>query len=101
MITGKANGSKSPTRLLCGKPDCGLMPMLVATLLPPRIAHSELDPPRWQEMIRRSVAAEQFRRPRGDVAMARAVKAPAADVMLLGPFERHRHSSASRSGIVA
>ena len=28
--------------------------MLVATLCPPWIAHSELDPPRWQEMIRRS-----------------------------------------------
>ena len=36
-------------------PDCGLMPIDVATLWPPRIAHSEFEPPRWQEMIRRSL----------------------------------------------
>ena len=85
MITGRANGSKSPTRLLCGRPDCGLMPMLVATLWPSRIAHSELEPPRWQEMIRKIVAAQHFGRARGDVAMARAVKAPAPHVILFGP----------------
>ena len=35
-----------------GQAALALKPMLVATLRPSRIAHSELDPPRWQEMIR-------------------------------------------------
>ena len=61
MTTGIANGSKSPTRLLCGKPDLRTHAHLVATLLPSRIAHSELDPPRWHEMIRKSVATQQAR----------------------------------------
>ena len=54
MISGIANGSKSPTRLLCGRPVCGLMPMLVATLLPAANRAQAVLPPRWHEMIRRS-----------------------------------------------
>ena len=52
--------------------------MLVATLRPSRMAQSELDPPKWQEMIRPVVAAEQIGHAAGDVAMAGAVEAPAA-----------------------
>ena len=100
MITGSANGSKSPTRLLCGRPVCGLMPIDVATLCWPRIAHRLLEPPRWHEMIRRSSRPSSSARPLGDVAMARAVKAPPLDVQLLGPLVRARRSTAARSGIV-
>jgi len=41
-----ANVSKSPTRLLCGTPDCAVMPKLFATLLPFSIAQIEQLPPR-------------------------------------------------------
>ena len=34
---GKRSASRSPTRLFCGKPDCGLMPMLVPMATPFRI----------------------------------------------------------------
>ena len=61
------------------------MPMLVATLWPLRIAQSELDPPRWQEMIRRSLRPSSSAMRVGDVAMAGAVEAPAADQ----PFSAH------------
>ncbi len=49
-MTGRAKTSKSPTRLLCGSPDCGLIPRLHATDWPLRIAQSEELPPRWQEI---------------------------------------------------
>ena len=86
-------GVEIAQRLFCGRPLCALMPMLVATLWPLRIAQSELEPPRWQEMIRRSLRPEQFGRPRGDVAMAGAVKSQAAHQRLLPPNRRERRNS--------
>ena len=85
-MTGRAKTSKSPTRLFCGRPDCGLMPRLDATDLPSRMAQSDELPPRWQEMTLRSLAAEQLGHPAGDVAMAGAVEAPAADAELGRPL---------------
>ena len=85
-MTGRAKTSKSPTRLLCGRPDCGLMPRLHATDLPSRIAQSDELPPRWQEMTLMSRPAEQLGHPAGDVAMAGAVEAPAADAELGRPL---------------
>ncbi len=74
-------------------PTAGSCPSLVATLWPSRMAHSELEPPRWQEMIRRSLRPSSSAVRVGDVAMAGAVKAPALDVILLGPLVRSRRSS--------
>ena len=95
ITTGIANGSKSPTRLFCGKPDCGLIPMLVATLFPPRMAHSELDPPKWHEMIRISLRPSEFRHPRGDIPMTRPVKTPAANLMLFRPIDTEPNTFAA------
>ena len=50
MRTGKANTSKSPTRLLWGRPDCGLIPRLQAIDWPFLIAQSDELPPRWHEI---------------------------------------------------
>ena len=66
------------------------MPIEVATLCPLRIAQTLLEPPRWQEITRRSLRAEQLRRSLGDVAMAGAVKSPSLDAERLGPLEGHR-----------
>ena len=41
-----ANVSKSPTRLLCGTPDCAVIPNEFATDFPFSIAQTEHDPPR-------------------------------------------------------
>ena len=68
----------------------GSCPCCWPSTCPALIAHSELLPPRWQEIILRLRLVQQLRGPLGDVAMAGAVKAPALDAVLLGPFQRHR-----------
>ena len=49
------NGSKSPIRLLFINPVWALAPMLLPRLWPSAIAQIEHDPPRWHEMIRKSL----------------------------------------------
>ena len=49
----QGEGIEVADAVVLGQAALALKPMLVATLRPSRIAHSELDPPRWQEMIRR------------------------------------------------
>ena len=52
ITNGTAAESRSPTRLFCGSPDCGLRPMLVPTATPSRMPVTELLPPKWQEITR-------------------------------------------------
>ena len=52
--------SRSPTRLFCGRPDCGLIPMLVATDLPALIAQTEDDPPRAQPLSPLAIFGEEL-----------------------------------------
>ena len=55
--------SRSPTRSFWGRPDCGLMPMLVPTATPSRMPVTEDEPPRWQEMTRSAGASTGLRPP--------------------------------------
>ena len=55
MTKSAANASMSPTRLFCGRPDCGDRPKLVSTATPQRTAATLELPPRWHETWRRSV----------------------------------------------
>src|SRR5881392_3162251 len=48
IMNGIANESRSPTRLFCGKPDCGLRPILLPIATPLRIPVIDELPPRWQ-----------------------------------------------------
>lgn len=41
-------GSRSPTRLFCGSPLCGLNPMLEPAAAPSSIPQTDDEPPRWQ-----------------------------------------------------
>ena len=89
-ITGRANGSKSPTRLLCGKPVCGLMPR--------RRGHAFAVANRAQRVRAAQMAGNdpQILRPNnsavasGDIAMAGAVKAPTLHLVLFGPIPGNR-----------
>ena len=90
MMTGNAKGSKSPTRLFCGNPLCGLMPMLVALDIPCRNGAQRTAASQMTRDDLRVRFTQKLRRPLGDIAMAGSVKAPAFDAVLLGPFQRHR-----------
>ena len=82
ITNSAANTSRSPTRLLCGTPDCGDMPKLVSTATPSRMPATLELPPRWQEMWR-TRAARAAPRPLGGGPVAGAVEPVAADAELL------------------
>jgi hypothetical protein len=82
--------SMSPTRLFCGRPDCGDAPKLVSMATPSRKAATLELPPRWQEMWRRILAAQQRLGSLAGRAMAGAVESIAANAKLRAPLVRHR-----------
>ena len=85
-ITGRAKTSKSPTRLLCGRPDCGLMPRLHRD----RLAVADGTQRRAAAEVARDHldvgSAQELGHAPGDVAMAGAVEPPAADAQLGRPL---------------
>ena len=51
IANGIAIESRSPTRLFCGSPLCGVKPILEPIAAPSRIPHTDDDPPKWQFTI--------------------------------------------------
>ena len=95
-IYGTAAESRSPTRLFCGRPDCGLSPMLVPMARPSRMPVMELLPPRWQEMTRspgwpgftgRGAGLVKAADALGDVVPAQQLGRALGDELVAGPVE--------------